>query len=187
MDREEIFTLWKNYIEELFKYARVVVEIPYIYSSPHCATCAHWKLFGEDELETISYESKDLSITYKYERICEGMKGNLHKVLRYSADDIDTCNFYRFFGFCKRYPPLSHDYGPFVIKPKPLWRGATRFIFEYRFPITDQEQWCGEWKRGPWYWCEKEFILERCKGEDTSDIKEQHLKQKFETLFKGKW
>jgi len=171
MDREEIFTLWKNYIEELFKYARVIVEIPYIYSSPHCATCTHWKLFGEDEFDTIRQESSHLSVTYDYELMYRAMKG----------ED------YRFFGFCKRYPPLSHDYGSFVIKPKPLWRGATRFVFEYRFPITDQEQWCGEWKRGPWYWCEKEFILERCKGEDTSDIKEQHLKQKFETLFKGKW
>ena len=182
MNKEKtIIELWDNYINDLFADPSLIEDMPIMFASPYCGTCNYWQLFDEDEMEVMSEVMHDL----EYERIRKGMNGTLYRVMQKNGEYIDNYRDYRFFGFCKRYPPLPNDKGQFVIKPKSLLLKDTEFIFEDRFPIIDHKQWCGEWKRSNSYWCERDFLIEMA----TKNLKRKYsekegLPEGWEVFFK---
>ncbi len=131
MDSEMISELWKNYIVRLFESYKINSKMPDIFQGPHCATCTHWELFVKDEYDTIrSSVLPDTKIS----------KASDYELMFLSMKDIVPRRYdnRKFFGFCRRYPPVLHDYSPVVIKIGPMDK-FKRLIFEYRFPITDQK------------------------------------------------
>lgn len=156
MNKEKIRELWEKYINELFEYS--ITQPPHLFSMPNCATCTHWHLLDEDVLEMISIHSPR-----EFEYVFRGMEGKIIKAYKENGEIKDTYNDYKFYGYCKRFPPalLESDsvlkIGFFSITNVKI----PGILSGYRFPIMPHEEKCGEWKQDEWV---RKMLSERQKA-----------------------
>lgn len=145
MDSEKIRELWSKYVEDTIKYSRWTPSR--LFDGHRCDTCEYWYLLNEDVLETISIHFPEI-----YKHICEGMEGKIHQVYKEGGEFKDSYMTHKFYGFCKRYPPVIGEMdsimkiGLFSIKNIKI----PQLLTGYRFPILHHEEKCGEWKMSQW-------------------------------------
>ena len=156
MHAERIRGLWKDYLEDLFKYS--LSKPPFLFETPYCGTCFYWNLLNADAMEIIEVIAPN-----EYEAICRGMEGKIIKAYREDGEIKDTYNEHRFFGFCKRYPP-SLMQGNSIIKFNSLLSlkniKVPMILSGYKFPVMPHDEWCGEWKQGEWV---ADFMADKAK------------------------
>jgi len=146
MYSEKIRELWSKYIEDEIEHSFLSLSFG-IFNRHHCETCEYWYLLDEDVLKMISIYFPDI-----YKHICEGMEGKIHQVYKEEGEVMDSYRTHKFYGFCKRYPPVIGEMdsvlkiGFFSLKNIKLHQ----LLNGYRFPILPHEERCGEWKLSDW-------------------------------------
>jgi hypothetical protein len=143
---EKIEENWKKYNEDMFKYS--IDEVPYLFQTPRCNTCTHWKLITSEALHHIAISSPN-----EYDEIMECLEGKQVRTFRVEGKIEDVYSDVRFFGWCKRFPPVhKQDYS--IIRFRTLFSLLNRFIYkrvgEYGFPLMPHDEFCGEWKKDDW-------------------------------------
>ena len=118
------------------------------FSDPWCETCEYWFFLRQDVIEQIEIYYPNI-----YKHICDGMEGKIIKGFEENGVVVDTYNDHRFYGFCKRYPPVIGDEDS-VIKKIGLFSSSNtkirKILDGYRFPVLPNNEWCGEWKLSQW-------------------------------------
>lgn len=145
---EKIIELWEGYITSLFEYSPNP-ELPYLFASPFCATCKFWEILNAEDIDAISIVSPK-----EYEAIRDGIEGKTLSAYKEKGQFVDAYNEHRFYGFCKRYPPIHIESRFSIIKYKFLFSFQSvkieGFLDRFKFPILRHEQWCGEWNQSQW-------------------------------------
>jgi hypothetical protein len=151
MHSEQIHKAWWNYLKDMLdpRTTDQPSELPYLFSEPHCATCFHWFLVNEHGLHHLA----DTSSTREYDGIIEDLSGKRICAYREEGEIKDTYRDYRFYGWCRRFPPSQRSGYP-VIGFRSLFtflsRHIPRRISEYDFPLMPHNCSCGEWKEDRW-------------------------------------
>lgn len=147
MNNEMIHESWWNYLKSMSESR--IGDMPYLFRDPHCGTCSHWHLIDEDALHNIAVTSSPK----EYDEIFEGMSGKRLCVHREKGNVQDTYRDYRFYGWCKRFPPM-HRGGYSVIGFRSFFtllsRRVPNKISEYDFPLMPHDNTCGEWQEDKW-------------------------------------
>ena len=104
MHNEQIHEAWWSYLKEMFEFS-FGEEVPILFESPHCGTCAHWFLINEDGLNHLAITS----YPKEYDEIIKELSGNRVYAHREKGIVEDTYRDYRFYGWCKRYPPFQRS------------------------------------------------------------------------------
>lgn len=137
---------WHAYIQNIGKdaieYEGIGESTPFFYEDLYCATCSHWKLLNETHLVLFHGIERDM--------VMSGLDGVV--INHYEPGEESKSYDYTFFGFCKRFPPVTRNsYSLFrqgvfgrVCGIKP---GR---ISSCDFPITEHYNKCGEWKEVDW-------------------------------------
>jgi hypothetical protein len=124
--------------------------LPYIFQKPHCNTCVHWKLLNAEALDHIAISSPN-----EYDEIIKCFEGKRGRIVRDKGTVEDFYNEFRFFGWCKRFPPVYKQEGDYsIIRLRTLFSLLNSFnrkrIGEYGFPLMPHDEVCGEWKKDDW-------------------------------------
>lgn len=176
MDTEQIHEAWWSYIEDMLnpRTTAFPLELPYLISEPHCATCLHWFLIDEQGLNHLAVTSSpneydkiinDLSgkrfgVNKEYDKICKeydkiinNLSGKRFEAYKEKGEVIDAYQDYRFYGWCKPFPPIQRS-GYSVISLRSLFsflsRNIPEKVSEYDFPLMPHDCSCGEWNEDHW-------------------------------------
>jgi hypothetical protein len=147
MYNEQVREAWWAYLSDMFP--DPLGELPYFFRDPYCGTCTHWFLINEDGLRHLALTSSPK----EYDEIVNDMSGNRTGVYREKGVIKDTYRDHRFYGWCKRFPPVQRS-GYSIIGFRTLFTFLSRNIpqknAEYDFPLMPHSSSCGEWKQGSW-------------------------------------
>lgn len=152
---EQIRESWWKYLKDEFEFS--TESPPYLFRDPHCATCCHWFLINEEGLHHLSITSSPT----EYDEIINDLKGKRHYTVREEGEIIDSYMDYRFYGWCRRFPPAQrNNYSIFSFRTlfTFLKRNIPQKVAEYDFPLMPHISSCGEWKESNWV---PEFIKEQ--------------------------
>jgi hypothetical protein len=148
MHDEQINEAWWTYLKDTFDSPIRGDELPIIFREPHCGTCSYWFLINNDGLDHVSKTSSPA----EYDEIIKGLSGK--RLFTYQDSKITDGWFdYRFYGWCKRFPPVQRsEYS--ILRFRSLFSFLIRRIHykvaEYDFPLMPHDCSCGEWKRNKW-------------------------------------
>ncbi len=150
MHNEQIHESWRKYLEDMFANSLVPSDdMPYLFSDPHCGTCAHWFLINEDGLHHLAVTSSPS----EYDEIIRDLSGERICVYREKGEYVDSYRDHRFYGWCKRFPPVQRG-GYSILRFRSLFtflnRNIPQKIAEYDFPLMPHNSSCGEWKEDNW-------------------------------------
>lgn len=165
MHGEKIKETWTKYNQDMFKYS--FNEVPNLFQTPRCNTCSHWNLLGEEALHHISISSPK-----EYDEIIRGLEGKRIRTFKSEGKIEDVYSDFRFFGYCKRYPPASKG-GYSIVGFRTLFTLLNRYIpkriGEYGFPLMPHDEFCGEWNKGKWVddWIKDNYFKKGEKRDNT--------------------
>jgi hypothetical protein len=150
MLNEQIRETWWKHLNDMFDPLLLVIEdLPYLFRDPNCATCFHWFLMNEDGLDHLANTSPK-----EYQEVLTDLRGERIYHIREKDQMDDVYRSHRFYGWCKRFPPLFQHRGYSVIGFRSLFtflsRHVPKKISEYDFPLMPFDSSCGEWKESPW-------------------------------------
>jgi len=147
MHNEQISNAWWVYLKNMFKHG--IGDMPFLFETPHCGTCSNWFLIDEDGLDHIALTSAP----GEYDEIIRDLKGERICDYREEGKIIDTYSDHRFYGWCKRFPPVpqsGHSIIGFRSFFSLLSRHIPKKVSEYDFPLMQHDNICGEWKKAKW-------------------------------------
>ena len=151
MRSEQIHEAWWNYLKDELdpRTTAFPSELPYLFREPHCGTCFHWFLINEDGLHHLAVKSSP----DEYDERITDISGNRIGIYREKGKIKDTYRDYRFYGWCRRFPPVQRS-GYSVLRFRSLFaflsRKIPQKIAEYDFPLMPHNCSCGEWKEDDW-------------------------------------
>ena len=151
MDSEQIHETWWNYLKYMLDPMTTAfpLELPYLFSEPHCGTCSHWFLINGEGLNYLATTSSPR----EYDKIINDLNGKRMRTYRERGKVIDSYRDHRFYGWCKRFPPLQRG-GYSVIGFRSFYsflsRNIPQKLSEYDFPLVPHDCSCGEWKENAW-------------------------------------
>jgi hypothetical protein len=151
MHSQQIHEAWWNYLKDKLdpRNRALPSELPYLFSEPYCATCSHWFLINEDGL----YHLAVTSSPDEYDEILNDLSGKRICTYREKGEIKDTWLDHRFYGWCKRFPPVQRN-GYSILRFRSLFsflsRNIPQKISEYDFPLMPHDCSCGEWKEDNW-------------------------------------
>ena len=148
LSNEQIQKSWWNYLKKMFP-PLPGERLPYLFSDPHCGTCAHWFLIDYDGLHHLAITSSPS----EYDNIVDDLKGNHIFDYRVNGEVEDVYTDYCFYGWCKRSPPVQRS-GYSVVGFRSVFsflsRNIPQKIAKYGFPLMPHDCSCGEWKENHW-------------------------------------
>ena len=138
---------WLNFLKHSFQ-LDLLGEIPQLFRKPYCGTCSHWFLINKEGLHHLAVTSSPK----EYEEILNDIDGKRHGIIR-ERDEVDVYTFFRFYGWCKRFPPM-HRQSYSIIKFRTIFsllnNSIPKKVSEYDFPLMPHESVCGEWREAKW-------------------------------------
>jgi hypothetical protein len=147
MHNEKIHEAWWDYLKGIFEFS--FDDVPYLFRDPHCGTCSHWFLINEDGLHNLAVTSSP----NEYDEIIKDLSGKRIYTYREKSEIKDTYRDYRFYGWCKRFPPVQRS-GYSILGFRSLFtfmsRNIPKKVAEYDFPLMPHDSSCGEWKENSW-------------------------------------
>jgi hypothetical protein len=115
---------------------------PFFLEGTFCATCMYWNLLNETHLVLFHEIEKDM--------VMSGLDGVV--INHYEPGEESKSYDYTFFGFCKRFPPVTRN--SYSLFRQGIFRRVCGIkpgrISSCDFPITEHYNKCGEWKEVEW-------------------------------------
>jgi hypothetical protein len=137
MHNEQIIEAWQRYLKDNCQ--SPFGEIGWLFRGAYCGTCTHWFLINEDGLDHLATEASPREY---YDEIIRDLNGKRIKDYKEHGKIMDVYSDYRFYGWCRRFPPVQRR-GYSILRFRSLLTFLSdhvpKKVAEYDFPLMPHD------------------------------------------------